>query len=129
MDQDSFRQLLQSGGSAASSRNVQPTATSKGKAKKADSSQPAFKPRTIKKSAASNYRDRASERRHGLASDYAQVEALAEDFERRAAEAADALAKKTLEEQRWRKLPVTRLLRISSQSLAAKTRMRSRRLL
>ncbi|CAL1715128.1 unnamed protein product [Somion occarium] len=100
MDQDSFRQLLHSAGSAASPRNVQPTATSKGKAKKADASQPAFKPRTIKKSAASNYRDRASERRHGLASDYAQVEALAEDFERRAAEAADALAKKTLEEQR-----------------------------
>ena len=70
-----------------------------------DPAKPAFKPRAVKKP--DNYRDRAAERRGGVAGDYAQVcyrcstveyklkivrnaliqvEALAEDFERRNAD-------------------------------------------
>lgn len=53
--------------------------------KKAD--EPAFKPRAVKKVSTKEgaYRDRATERRLGKESDYAQIEALAEDFEKRAA--------------------------------------------
>ncbi|KAK7687833.1 hypothetical protein QCA50_009052 [Cerrena zonata] len=101
MDQESFRKLLHS---SATSKQPSTRATlggvtsSKGKGKKAEPSQPAFKPRTVKKEKvdASNYRNRAAERRQGVAGDYAEVEAIAEDFERRAAE----LDKKTLDEQR-----------------------------
>ncbi|OCH96311.1 hypothetical protein OBBRIDRAFT_232289 [Obba rivulosa] len=102
MDQDSFRKLLQtphvtSGAPARGS--LLAAATSKSKAKTVDAGQPAFKPRTVKKktSDAGAYRDRAAERRLGINSDYAQVEALAEDFERKAAENAD---RKAVEEQR-----------------------------
>ncbi|THG97251.1 hypothetical protein EW026_g4710 [Hermanssonia centrifuga] len=97
MDQESFRKLLQT-----PSSNRTPTSTyttwdhgKKAKTKKADPSQPAFKPRSVKK-AEDSYRDRASERRHGIAHDYAQVEALAEDFEKRNADKDRA----TVEEQR-----------------------------
>lgn len=38
-----------------------------------DASQPAFKPRNVKKTQGSKYRDRASERRVGDGNDYAQV--------------------------------------------------------
>ncbi|KAF9820853.1 hypothetical protein IEO21_01080 [Rhodonia placenta] len=67
--------------------------------KTVDASKPAFKPRTVKKKAEGTeaYRDRASERRLGLDSDYAQVEALADDFERKNADNAD---RKAVEEQR-----------------------------
>ncbi|PCH44437.1 hypothetical protein WOLCODRAFT_144977 [Wolfiporia cocos MD-104 SS10] len=104
MDQDSFRKLLQTpkagSSSASTSRGSLLTATaSKSKQKTTDASQPAFKPRTVKKKAqgTQQYRDRATERRLGLDNDYAQVEALAADFERRNADNAD---RKAVEEQR-----------------------------
>src|SRR6266849_6785728 len=43
---------------------------------------PAFKPRKLKK-ASEDYRDRAEERRLGKEGDYAQVEAILEEFEKR----------------------------------------------
>ncbi|PFH51801.1 hypothetical protein AMATHDRAFT_141736, partial [Amanita thiersii Skay4041] len=46
-------------------------------------SQPAFKPRRVKKSSETNYRDRAAERRTGGGNDYAEVEAVLEQFEKR----------------------------------------------
>ncbi|KZT70795.1 hypothetical protein DAEQUDRAFT_737182 [Daedalea quercina L-15889] len=104
MDQDSFRKLLQTPkptGTPTSviSRGSLLADASKAKGKTVDASQPAFKPRTVKKKSQSSqaYRDRASERRQGLDNDYAQVEALAEDFEKRTASNADRAA---VEEQR-----------------------------
>ncbi|KAH9840043.1 RED-like protein N-terminal region-domain-containing protein [Rhodofomes roseus] len=104
MDQESFRKLLQtpkpSGTpTAPTARGSLLAAASKAKSKTVASSQPAFKPRTVKKKAQADqaYRDRASERRQGVGNDYAQVEALAEDFEKRTAENADRAA---VEEQR-----------------------------
>ncbi|GJE91228.1 hypothetical protein PsYK624_073770 [Phanerochaete sordida] len=99
MDQESFRKLLQTPSSASAaataSRAGAPSAgRKKPKPKNADPAQPAFKPRTVKK--LDQYRDRAGERRQGLAHDYAQVEALAEDFEKRNADKDP----ETLEEQR-----------------------------
>ncbi|THH27747.1 hypothetical protein EUX98_g6447 [Antrodiella citrinella] len=103
MDQDSFRQLLQkkpsSGKTIASNAPAVKPKAKKAKAKKGDG--PEFKPRTVKKDkdkVDGSYRDRALERRTGKESDYAQIEALAEDFEKRAeAEDADKLE---IEEQR-----------------------------
>ncbi|KIP03017.1 hypothetical protein PHLGIDRAFT_268850 [Phlebiopsis gigantea 11061_1 CR5-6] len=98
MDQDSFRQLLQSGpsGTSASRSATAPRGKpSKTKKAAANASQPAFKPRTVKKNE-EQYRDRASERRHGKAHDFAQVEALAEDFEARNKD----LDRDTVEQQR-----------------------------
>ncbi|KAI0731357.1 RED-like protein N-terminal region-domain-containing protein [Earliella scabrosa] len=107
MDQESFRKLLQK-----PSASTSPTGSSghvrgsllaavdagKKKQKTVDASQPAFKPRTLKKSAkGEQYRDRAAERRLGVNNDYAQVEALAEDFERKNAEIED---RKAVDEQR-----------------------------
>ncbi|KAI0083950.1 RED-like protein N-terminal region-domain-containing protein [Irpex rosettiformis] len=99
MDQDSFRQLLQSGSATKPKTTTTGWGTSSKKPNKTknaaeDAAKTAFKPRTVKK--ADNYRDRAAERRGGAAGDYAQVEALAEDFERRNADQD----RKTLEEQR-----------------------------
>ncbi|KAF9563104.1 hypothetical protein CPC08DRAFT_633203, partial [Agrocybe pediades] len=51
-----------------------------------DASQPAFKPRNVKKTQDSRYRDRAAERRTGDGNDYAHVEAVLEDFEKRNAD-------------------------------------------
>ncbi|CCM02575.1 uncharacterized protein FIBRA_04678 [Fibroporia radiculosa] len=110
MDQDSFRKLLQTPKAGASntpsSRGSLLAATSKSKPKTADAAQPAFKPRTVNKKSQGThpYRDRASERRLGLESDYAQAiiyllynpSALAEDFERRNADNVD---RKAVEEQ------------------------------
>ncbi|KAF8239411.1 hypothetical protein L208DRAFT_92386 [Tricholoma matsutake] len=76
MDQDSFRRLLQT-------PHKSNTSGSKPQAKTIDSSQPAFRPRKLKKSTESQYRDRAAERRVGEGNDYAQVEAVLEDFEKR----------------------------------------------
>jgi IK cytokine len=87
MDQDAFRVLL------TSSRRSQPNAkqavptTAKSipqKATTSASSEPAFKPRKVKKTE-SKYRNRAAERREGTGNDYAQVEAVLEDFEKRVA--------------------------------------------
>ncbi|KAG7445003.1 uncharacterized protein BT62DRAFT_933417 [Guyanagaster necrorhizus] len=79
MDQDSFRQLLNnsSGAATSSRRGVK-------QAKTISASEPAFKPRKVKKEA--KYRDRAAERRVGGGNDYAQVEAILEDFDKRTAD-------------------------------------------
>lgn len=96
MDQDSFRDLISKGGPGTASSSS--TSRSKGKVKpsrgslfaaatqkpKASTSAEgsAFKPRTVKTAKAGAYRDRASERRTGDGNDYAQVEAVLEEFEK-----------------------------------------------
>ncbi|KAH9852649.1 RED-like protein N-terminal region-domain-containing protein [Lenzites betulinus] len=108
MDQESFRNLLSNPKAASSStahvRGSLLTAATAGagakgkKTKTVDASQPAFKPRQVKKGAkGESYRDRATERRLGTANDYAQVEALADEFEKRNADNEDRDA---VEEQR-----------------------------
>ncbi|KAF8906267.1 RED-like protein N-terminal region-domain-containing protein [Gymnopilus junonius] len=91
MDQDSFRRLLQerkaTGSPATGSRGS--FATAPLPKKTVDASQPAFKPRNVKKPQESKYRDRASERRTGNGNDYAHVEAVLEDFEKRNASSED----------------------------------------
>ncbi|KAK0438104.1 RED-like protein N-terminal region-domain-containing protein [Armillaria borealis] len=92
MDQDSFRQLLQ----ISSSRAAPSSRPGVKQAKTISASEPAFKPRKVKKEA--KYRDRAAERRVGGGNDYAQarivvvpqpishkvqVEAVLEDFNKR----------------------------------------------
>ncbi|KAH7907476.1 RED-like protein N-terminal region-domain-containing protein [Hygrophoropsis aurantiaca] len=94
MDQDSFRQLLHktprnqpsSGSTSTSIPKTSRTskASSKTKAKAPGAAEPAFKPRKLK-SADLKYRDRAAERRDGNGNDYAEVEAVLEDFEKRTA--------------------------------------------
>ncbi|GBE86526.1 hypothetical protein SCP_0904050 [Sparassis crispa] len=96
MDQDSFRKLLQTPGASIQHGSLLAAGT-KSKQKVVNSVQPAFKPRTVKKKTEGPYRDRAAERRLGLDNDYAQVEALAEDFERNNAHNAD---REAVEEQR-----------------------------
>ncbi|KAI9451688.1 RED-like protein N-terminal region-domain-containing protein [Lactarius psammicola] len=59
-------------------------------------SEPAFKPRKVKK-APESYRDRAEERRAGKEGDYAPVEAILEEFEKRNADNEDRAA---VDEQR-----------------------------
>jgi IK cytokine len=54
-------------------------------------SEPAFKPRKVKK-ASESYRDRAEERRAGKEGDYAPVEAILEEFEKRNADNEDRAA-------------------------------------
>ncbi|KAG9313062.1 hypothetical protein JVU11DRAFT_6502 [Chiua virens] len=81
MDQDAFRSLL------ASERQSQPSASTSAKisSQKATTpvlSGPSFKPRKVKKTEG-KYRDRAAERRDGIGNDYAEVEAVLEDFEKR----------------------------------------------
>lgn len=56
--------------------------------KTVSASEPAFKPRKVKK-ASESYRDRAEERRLGKDGDYAQVEAILEEFEKRNADNED----------------------------------------
>ncbi|KDQ26607.1 hypothetical protein PLEOSDRAFT_1113133 [Pleurotus ostreatus PC15] len=96
MDQESFRRLLETSRKSgdAARPGVRPKSISKHKT--VDASQPAFQPRKVKKASNAEYRDRASERRGGKGNDYAQVEALLEDFERRNADAD----KDDVEEQR-----------------------------
>ncbi|RDB23518.1 Protein Red [Hypsizygus marmoreus] len=88
MDQDSFRQLLQtphpSTSTSTSRGSLLASGWTKSKTRKViDPTQPAFKPRKVKKPSDSQYRDRAAERRVGGGSDYAEVEAVLEDFEKR----------------------------------------------
>ncbi|KIK61811.1 hypothetical protein GYMLUDRAFT_243474 [Collybiopsis luxurians FD-317 M1] len=91
MDQDSFRQLISSGTSQASRSQPRESlftkkntkASTKAASKNAD--EPAFKPRKVKK-LEGIYRDRAAERREGEGNDYAQVEAVLEEFEKRTAD-------------------------------------------
>ncbi|KAJ3826770.1 hypothetical protein F5880DRAFT_1609926 [Lentinula raphanica] len=99
MDQDSFRQLLSSGPSHSQTRTSQPqpreslfTQKNYSKASTLRKSAPAnssetsnFKPRKVKK-LEGKYRDRAAERRGGEGNDYAQVEAVLEEFEKRTAD-------------------------------------------
>ncbi|KIJ65570.1 hypothetical protein HYDPIDRAFT_110689 [Hydnomerulius pinastri MD-312] len=89
MDQDAFRDLLSTSRLPQASKKVTPTTTDNRTLKKAKSSgpaEPAFKPRKVKKADPHlQYRDRAAERRDGKGNDYAQVEAVLEDFEKRAA--------------------------------------------
>ncbi|KAG6888665.1 hypothetical protein C0995_006783 [Termitomyces sp. Mi166 len=94
--QDAFRRLLQTPRPVVSTSSSGFT-KSKANPKALDASQPAFKPRKVKKNAIEGqYRDRAAERREGLGGDYAQVEAVLEDFEKRSA----GQDKSTLEAQR-----------------------------
>ncbi|KAF8269798.1 RED-like protein N-terminal region-domain-containing protein [Lactarius quietus] len=103
MNQDAFRNLLQADkpapGQTAFSRGSfldgkKKQGSSKGKVISA--SEPAFKPRKIKK-APESYRDRAEERRAGKEGDYAPVEAILEEFEKRNADNEDRAA---VDEQR-----------------------------
>ncbi|KAH9967233.1 hypothetical protein BC827DRAFT_1373484 [Russula dissimulans] len=100
MDQDAFRNLLQkekfaSGPASASRGSLLQGGTKSGpqapKAKTISPSEPAFKPRKVKK-ASETYRDRAEERRLGKEGDYAQVEAILEEFEKRNADNEDRAA-------------------------------------
>ncbi|CAE6417658.1 unnamed protein product [Rhizoctonia solani] len=93
MDQDSFRLLLNSSKSSSSEGNVKQSkaynrgsllASGSSSTKPAESVKADFKPRKIKKAADSKYRDRAAERRGG-ANEYAEVEGLLEEFEKRTA--------------------------------------------
>ncbi|KAJ7879915.1 hypothetical protein B0H14DRAFT_3129458 [Mycena olivaceomarginata] len=95
MDQDSFRRMLETG---SGSTKKQPqksrgsllvsggtaalTDSTANRRKTIGASEPAFKPRKVKKADA-KYRDRAAERRVGEGNDYAEVEAVLEDFEKR----------------------------------------------
>ncbi|KAJ7601024.1 hypothetical protein C8J56DRAFT_911885 [Mycena floridula] len=79
MDQESFRRLLQESASAPKLA----AASSKPK-KTINASEPAFKPRKVTKSD-KKYRDRAAERRDGQDNEYAEVEAVLDDFEKRTA--------------------------------------------
>ncbi|KJA28052.1 hypothetical protein HYPSUDRAFT_34362 [Hypholoma sublateritium FD-334 SS-4] len=102
MDQDSFRQLLQTPRTGApavlggGSRSRISLTAPPPKKKTASASQAAFKPRTVKKAQDSKYRDRASERRGGDGNDYAHVEAVLEEFEKKNADED----KETVDEQR-----------------------------
>ncbi|KAI0033941.1 hypothetical protein K488DRAFT_69523 [Vararia minispora EC-137] len=95
MDQDSFRKLLSTNGLAQSTSTPPPRSSLLyGGAKKVAPgakalNEPAFKPRKVKKKSEGVYRDRAEERRQGKESDYAQIEAVLEDFEKRNAEHDD----------------------------------------
>ncbi|KAF7325669.1 hypothetical protein MKEN_00416800 [Mycena kentingensis (nom. inval.)] len=86
---DSFRLLLSNTASSSKqptqksrSRSFLPS-TSTSKAGTVSSSEPAFKPRKVKQHEDGKYRNRAAERRAGEGNDYAQVEAVLEDLERR----------------------------------------------
>ncbi|KAH6915935.1 RED-like protein N-terminal region-domain-containing protein [Coprinopsis sp. MPI-PUGE-AT-0042] len=91
MNQEEFRSLLSKPGAASSSRGAETSSRgskpSKSKSKAVDSSQPAFKPRKVKPEASTEggkYRDRATERRLGKDGDFAHVEAVLNEFEKRA---------------------------------------------
>ncbi|CAK5283116.1 unnamed protein product [Mycena citricolor] len=82
MDQDAFRHLLTSSG-----KQTQRSRGSLHAPKTISASEPAFKPRKVKKSDGS-YRDRAAERRDGGTNDFAHVEAVLDDFEKRVGDSA-----------------------------------------
>ncbi|KAI0255917.1 RED-like protein N-terminal region-domain-containing protein [Lactifluus subvellereus] len=98
MNQDAFRNLIHteksaSGPTPASRGSLLNARTKPGpsKAKVISSSEPAFKPRKVK-NASETYRDRAEERRLGKEGDYAQIEAILEEFEKRNADNEDRAA-------------------------------------
>jgi len=108
MNQDAFKSLLQTerpASSPSTSTTSRGSLLSRGtkpgqpKAKAISASEPAlpaFKPRKLKK-ASEDYRDRAEERRLGKEGDYAQVEAILEDFEKKNVDNEDRAA---VDEQR-----------------------------
>ncbi|KAJ4475074.1 RED-like protein N-terminal region-domain-containing protein [Lentinula aciculospora] len=83
-----LQQLLSSGSSQTRTQPRESLFTKKNSSKASakptaiSSSEPAFKPRKVKK-LEGRYRDRAAERRVGEGNDYAQVEAVLEEFEKR----------------------------------------------
>ncbi|KAF8216599.1 hypothetical protein K438DRAFT_1559074, partial [Mycena galopus ATCC 62051] len=82
---DSFRRILEAGGSSKQQQKSRGSLLLSGvhnRRKTINASEPAFKPRKVKK-ADGKYRDRAAERRVGEGNDYAEVEAVLEDFEKR----------------------------------------------
>ncbi|KAI0305860.1 RED-like protein N-terminal region-domain-containing protein [Multifurca ochricompacta] len=92
MNQDAFRSLLQSEKPIANSTTASRGSLIDARTKKVvSSSEPVFKPRKVKK-ASEAYRDRAEERRLGKEGDYAQVEAILEEFEKRNADNEDRAA-------------------------------------
>ncbi|KAG9079812.1 hypothetical protein FRC06_007440 [Ceratobasidium sp. 370] len=102
MDQNSFRSMLNA--SAASASNVSKSkaynrgsllVSGSSQVKKPETSEATFKPRKVKKTTDSKYRDRASERRGGI-NEYAEVEGILRDFEERTA----GEDKDTIEQQR-----------------------------
>ncbi|KAF6761607.1 RED-like protein N-terminal region-domain-containing protein [Ephemerocybe angulata] len=103
MDQESFRRILESqkagGGSSRSNGTTSRGSLLAAAAKpyKVEAAQPAFKPRKVKETKDSKYRDRASERRQGEGNDFAHVEALLEDFEK---QTKDAKSPEEIEEKR-----------------------------
>ncbi|KDQ19192.1 hypothetical protein BOTBODRAFT_28680 [Botryobasidium botryosum FD-172 SS1] len=102
MDQDAFRRLLskprQGSASTPTSRGSLLTGATASKSSDKKPAQDAFKPRNVKKPALdSKYRDRATERRLGVTNDYADVEAILDDFEKRTASLED---RSQVEEQR-----------------------------
>ncbi|KAL5513155.1 hypothetical protein ACEPAH_3553 [Sanghuangporus vaninii] len=104
MDQDAFRKLLstpkQNGSHNAPSRGSWLSKAKEDQKKtaaaSADTSKPAFKPRKVKKQSDFGYRDRAAERRTGVAGDFAEVESVLETFEKQHANED----KEIVEEQR-----------------------------
>ncbi|KAF8915989.1 RED-like protein N-terminal region-domain-containing protein [Mucidula mucida] len=95
MDQDAFRSMLSSSSSSSHPRRAMDRnmLTLSARTKTISASEPAFKPRKMKKDG--KYRDRAAERRVGEGNDFAQVEALLEDFnEQTANDDKDAAAEK-----------------------------------
>ncbi|KAG8854861.1 hypothetical protein FRB96_007261 [Tulasnella sp. 330] len=101
MDQTAFRSLLDtsktSGSSSATTSRPSLLSSGTAKSKKSSEPQPNFKPRKVtKKVLPAGYRDRATERRAGV-NDYAEVEAIRDDFEKRAANAED---KEAVEQER-----------------------------
>ncbi|KAN0088401.1 RED-like protein N-terminal region domain containing protein [Tylopilus felleus] len=97
MDQDAFRQLLATSRQSRLDAKQAVLVTANSKPQKATTSAlsgPGFKPRKVKKTE-SKYRDRATERRDGTGNDYADVEAVLDDFEKRVAhEDKDAIEEK-----------------------------------
>ncbi|KAL1756584.1 RED-like protein N-terminal region-domain-containing protein [Schizophyllum commune] len=79
------RKLLSTPAPPREKANGKPDKSKPSRSKAVDASKPAFQPRKVKKQTEGKYRDRASERREGKASDYAQAEALLQDFEKRTA--------------------------------------------
>ncbi|KAL5531633.1 hypothetical protein ACEPAG_4510 [Sanghuangporus baumii] len=94
MDQDAFRKLLstpkQNGSHNTPSRGSWLSKAKEDQKKtaeaSADKSKPAFKPRKVKKQSDFGYRDRAAERRTGVAGDFAEVESVLETFEKQHAD-------------------------------------------
>ncbi|KAI5123537.1 hypothetical protein M0805_006697 [Coniferiporia weirii] len=92
MDQDAFRKLLvvsRHGRPAQAAQtprgSLLPSKVNPPQQKPTDAPKSEFKPRKVKKTD-SSYRDRAAERRKGVAGDFAEVEAVLESFEKQHAD-------------------------------------------